>query len=229
MLYKCQKWPQSVGRGSKLHSEMVSGNHTVRAWELKVIGPTCPTEDLKGESNRIIQCEAIINARHWADKSLPAAILPERAFLSVSQKSGTMFKTLLMSHSRLHCPTTVCIHTLIPWHASAALIFDVLSSGDNYNSKRKWKHPWWLPRDAVCTPRHLVSVSSAWGQVCSWDATLPWRRWLPRATAKRINHRCHRSRSGSRNLTVKPPLNQRPSWSTDNGAGQSGRKVGQAE
>lgn len=144
------------GGGSKLHSEVVSGNHTVRAWELKVIGPTCPAEDLKGESNRIIQCEAIINARHWADKSLPAAILPERAFLSVSQKSGTMFKTLLTSHSRLHCPTTVCIHTLISWHASAALIFDVLSSGDNYHSKRKWKHPWRLPRDAVCTPRHLV-------------------------------------------------------------------------
>lgn len=102
MLYKCQKWPQSVERGRKLHSEMVSSNQTVRGWELKVIGPTCPTEDLKGKSNRIIKCEAIISAQHWADKSLPAAILPEQVFFSVSQKLGTLFKTLLTSHNRLH-------------------------------------------------------------------------------------------------------------------------------
>lgn len=83
---------------------MVSGNRTVRGWELKVIGPTCPTEDLKEESNRITKCEAIISAQHWEGKSLPAAILPEQVFFffSVSQKSGTTFKTLLTSHNRLH-------------------------------------------------------------------------------------------------------------------------------
>lgn len=153
--------------GRKLHSETVSGNQTVRGWELKVIGPTCPTEDLKGESNRIIKCEAIINAQHWVGKSLPAAILPELVFFFFSQSLKNRVQRLKLSlclisvaiDPGLSCPTTVCIHTLISWHVSAALIFDALGSSDNYHSKRKWKHPRRLPRDDVCTHCHSMSAN----------------------------------------------------------------------
>lgn len=103
--------------GRKLHSEMVSGNRTVRGWELKVIGPTCPTEDLKEESNRITKCEAIISAQHWEGKSLPAAILPEQFFFSQSLKNRVQrlklsLRLIIVSiDPGLSCPTTVCIHT----------------------------------------------------------------------------------------------------------------------
>lgn len=155
---------------------MVSGNQTVRGWELKVIGPTCPTEDLKGESNRITKCEAIISAQHWGGGGVNLYLqlfCLNKFFFFFSQSLKNRVQRLKPSlrliivsiDPGLSCPTTVCIHTWISWHGSAALVFEVLGSGDNYHSKRKWKHPWRLPRDAVCTPCLLVSAISC--QLCS--------------------------------------------------------------
>lgn len=163
--------------GRKLHSETVSGNQTVRGWELKVIGPTCPTEDLKGESNRIIKCEAIINAQHWVGKSLPAAILPELVFFfSVSQKSGTTFKTLLMSHNRRHWSrfklSNNCLYPYINFLACLCC-FDLWCTRQQRQLSLKEEMeaptaaPTWWRLHSLSLDECQFRVSSARGQVCS--------------------------------------------------------------